>query len=97
MRYLILLSLLVLSGCDNPAVDPDKIQYRPDQYLYTECPARSYGNGVYYFPCTSYKFGNGLSAFLASNPTLKIEGITGDGTDAYGADRGYFVIARERK
>lgn len=53
----------------------------------------SYGNGVYYFPHTEARFSNALSSFLGTND-CNVEAMTGDGTGAYGADIGYFVVCR---
>lgn len=50
-----------------------------------------YGNGVYYFYSTNKEFGVALSSFL-SDSSKQVLSVTGDGTDSYGEDRGYWVV-----
>lgn len=52
----------------------------------------SYGNGVYYFPFTEEEFGKALSLFIQENPNLQLLSFSGDGTDGYGKDIGYFAV-----
>jgi hypothetical protein len=55
-----------------------------------------YGNGVYYFDCTSSKFGKTLSNFISSHPELEVSALSGEGVSGYGEDRGYWVITRPK-
>lgn len=54
----------------------------------------NYGNGVYYFPVINAEFANSLSAFLKEHGNVTIVTIAGDGTGAYGYDKGYFVVIK---
>jgi hypothetical protein len=51
----------------------------------------NYGNNVYYFDCIERQFGISLADFL-SDTTIYVQAISGDGTDGYGYDTGYFVV-----
>jgi len=54
-----------------------------------------YDNGVFYFDKTRSSFGNTLSSFIKTHPNLELISMAGDGTGAYGTERGYFVIFKK--
>lgn len=90
-RFCLLLALLALGACANPTANTQNVGAKVD------CKTVDYGQGVWYFSCTTDTFANALSQFKLNNPQLIVSAMTGDGTDGYGYDRGYFVSVEPRK
>ncbi len=61
------------------------------------CAPVDYHEGVLYFPCLERDFGLALSSFIGSHPDVEVVSMVGDGTNAAGVDRGYFVVVRPKK
>ena len=80
------LSLIGLAGC---IVDPAGNSNNTRGQL-EYCDAVEYGNGVYYFPCISYKFANSIVLF--KKPGIVITAISPNNTGSYGSTLGYFVV-----
>ena len=90
---LVAVVMLGLSACDT-AADPENVGWQSTVRM--GCSPLSYENEVWYFPCTGSDFGNRLSAFIAEN-NVRVLAISGNGTDAYGDDMGYFVVVEPRE
>lgn len=89
--FFAVIAVLALTSCSNASEGFDtSIQTLETSKIV------DYGNGVYYFKCTTKNFGTNLSLFL-SDSTKTLISITGDATSManHGADNGYWVVVKK--
>lgn len=99
MKRILFFSLLALASC-SPSPAPVKEVLGKDGkvgvLLSPDADIQDYGKGVYYFRYTGELFPKALSAFIAAHPELEVLAISGDGSDTYGHNSGYFVVFKKR-
>lgn len=95
----LIFAALLFSSCGGPSNEPNEgpSYHSPSKQITAFEPMTpvNYGNGVYYFSVIRKQFGISLSAFLADTSKQLIS-VTGDGTDSYGFDQGYWVVVKEK-